>query len=67
MIGYGVYTYVNLQNENSQLSQVETTLATNWYYEATKMGKCSVTLNDKILEINYVSIDPKTIETEGIH
>lgn len=58
--------YENLQNEISQLSQVETTLATNWYYEAIKMGKCSVTLNDKILEINYVSIDPKTIETEGI-
>ncbi len=30
------------------------------------MGKSSVILNDKILEINYVSIDPKTIETEGI-
>lgn len=58
--------YENLQNEISQLSQVETTLATNWYYEAFKMGKCSVTLNDKILEINYVSIDPKTTETEGI-
>ena len=58
--------YENLQNEISQLSQVETTLATNWYYEPIKMGKDSVTLNDKILEINYVSIDPKTIETEGI-
>ena len=58
--------YKNLQNEINQLSQVETTLATNWYYEPIKMGKDSVTLNDKILEINYVSIDPKTIETEGI-
>ncbi|MBA3283693.1 MAG: ABC transporter permease [Nitrosopumilus sp.] len=58
--------YENLQNEISQLSQVETTLATNWYYEPIKMGKSSVTLNDKMLEINYVSIDPKTIETEGI-
>ncbi len=58
--------YKNLQNEINQLSQVETTLATNWYYEPSKMGKDSVTLNDKILEINYVSIDPKTIGTEGI-
>ena len=58
--------YENLQNEISQLSQVEMTLATNWYYEPIKMGKSSVTLNDKTLEINYVSIDPKTIETEGI-
>jgi putative ABC transport system permease protein len=58
--------YKSLQNEISQLSQVETTLATNWYYEAFKVNKCSVNLNDKILEINYVSIDPKTIETEGI-
>jgi hypothetical protein len=58
--------YKNLQNEINQLSQVETTLATNWYYEPIKMGKDSVTLNDKILEINYVSIDPKTIGTEGI-
>src|SRR5688572_10441172 len=58
--------YQNLQNEISQLSQVETTLATNWYYEPIKMGKDSVTLNDKTLEINYVSIDPRTIEVEGI-
>jgi putative ABC transport system permease protein len=58
--------YQNLQAEISQLSQVETTLATNWYYEPIKMGKDSVRLNDKTLEINYVSIDPKTIETEGI-
>ena len=58
--------YQNLQNEISQLSQVETTLATNWYYEPIKMGKDSVTLNDKTLEINYVSIDPRTIGTEGI-
>lgn len=58
--------YENLQNEISQLSQVETTLATNWYYEAFKTRKCSVTVNDKILEIKYVSIDPKTFETEGI-
>jgi ABC-type antimicrobial peptide transport system permease subunit len=58
--------YENLQNEISHLSQVETTLATNWYYDALKIGKSSVTLNNKSLEINYVSIDPKTIETEGI-
>jgi putative ABC transport system permease protein len=58
--------YKNLQNEINQLSQVETTLATNWYYEPIKMGKDSVIVNDKILEINYVSIDPKTIGTEGI-
>lgn len=58
--------YENLQNEISRLSQVETTLATNWYYKAIKKGKCSVRLNDKTLEINYASIDPKTIETEGI-
>ena len=59
--------YENLQNEISQLSQVETTLATNWFYEANKMGKCSVISNKKMLEINYVSIDPKTIEAEGIN
>jgi len=58
--------YENLQNEISRLSQVETTLATNWYYEPIKMGKCSVRLKDKILKINYVSLDPKTIETEGL-
>ncbi len=58
--------YENLQNEISQLSQVETTLATNWYYKPMQKGKSSVTLNDKILEMYYVSIDPKTIETEGI-
>ncbi|MEJ8757196.1 FtsX-like permease family protein [Pontibacter sp. H259] len=58
--------YENLQNEISQLSQVETTLATNWYYKPMKKGKSSVTLNDKTLEMYYVSIDPKTIEAEGI-
>ena len=39
--------YKNLQNEINHLSQVETTLATNWYFEPLKMGKDSVTLNDK--------------------
>jgi len=58
--------YENLQNEINQLSQVETTLATNWYYKPMKVGKSSVTLNNKALEIKYVSIDPKIIETEGI-
>lgn len=58
--------YENLQNEISGLGQVETTLATNWYYEPIKMGKSSVTFNDKVLKINYVSIDPKTIETESV-
>jgi len=58
--------YENLQNEISQLSQVETTLATNWYYDAFKTGNCSVQLNDKTLGIKYVSIDPNTIEAEGI-
>jgi ABC-type antimicrobial peptide transport system permease subunit len=58
--------YETLQNEISRLNQVETTLATNWYHEPIKMGKSSVTLNDKILEIKYVSIDPKTLETEGV-
>ena len=58
--------YENLQNEISRLNQVETTLATNWYYEPIKLGKSSVALKDKILEINYVSIDPKTLETEGV-
>jgi ABC-type antimicrobial peptide transport system permease subunit len=58
--------YKDLQNEINRLSQVETTLATNWYYEPIKMGKDSVTVNDKILQINYVSIDPKIIESEGI-
>ena len=56
----------NIQNEISRLSQVETTLATNWYYDDFKMGNSSVQVNDKTLRINYVSIDPKTIETEGI-
>jgi len=55
-----------LQNEISQLSQVETTLATNWYYDPFKLSNSSVQFNDKTLKINYVSIDPKTIETEGI-
>ncbi|EJF08331.1 ABC transporter permease, partial [Pontibacter sp. BAB1700] len=55
-----------LQNEISQLSQVESTLATNWYYKPMKKGKASVTVNGKFLEMYYVSIDPKTIETEGI-
>lgn len=55
-----------LQNEISQLSQVESTLATNWYYKPMKKGKVSVTVNGKFLEMYYVSIDPKTIETEGI-
>jgi putative ABC transport system permease protein len=58
--------YENIQNEINQLSQVETTLATNWYYDAFKLGNCSVKLNDKIQKINYVSIDPQTIEIEGI-
>jgi len=58
--------YKNLQTEISQLSQVETTLATNWFYEPLKLGKSSVTLKDKTLEMYHVSIDPKTIETEGI-
>ncbi|MBN7800536.1 ABC transporter permease [Algoriphagus aestuariicola] len=58
--------YNNLLNDINRLSQVETTLATNWYHKPMKLGKSSVSLNDKILEINYVSIDPKTIETEGI-
>lgn len=58
--------YEKLQYEISQLSQVETTFATNWYFEPIKMGKSSVTFNDKSLIINHVSIDPKTIETEGI-
>ncbi|EMR01434.1 FtsX-like permease family protein [Cesiribacter andamanensis] len=58
--------YEKLQNEIKQLSQVETTLATNWYYEPMKMGNATVALNDKVLDINYVSIDPKTIETEGV-
>ncbi|WP_299821712.1 ABC transporter permease [uncultured Pontibacter sp.] len=58
--------YENLQNEISQLSQVETTLATNWYYKPMLKGKSSVTLKDKTLEMYYVSIDPKIFETEGI-
>lgn len=56
----------NLQNDINRLSQVETTLATNWYYKPMKMGKSSVALKDKVLEMDYVSIDPKTIRTEGI-
>ncbi|GAB3163429.1 ABC transporter permease [Telluribacter humicola] len=58
--------YEDLQNEISQLSQVETTLATNWYHEPIKIGNDTVILNNKTLEINYVSIDPRTIEIEGI-
>ncbi len=59
--------FKNLQNDINRLNQVETTLATNWYHKPMQIGKSSITLNDKILEINYVSIDPKTIETEGIN
>lgn len=59
--------YETLQNEINRLNQVETTLATNWYFKPIKMGKSSVTLNDKMLEVNHVSIDPKTLETEGIN
>lgn len=58
--------YGNLQNEIGQLSQVETTLATNWYYDAFKTGSSTAQLHDKTLKIKYVSIDPKTIETEDI-
>jgi putative ABC transport system permease protein len=58
--------YETIQNEINQLSQVEATLATNWYYDVFKMGNCSIKMKDKIQKINYVSIDPKTIETEGI-
>lgn len=58
--------YENLQNEISHLSQVETTLATNWYYDAFKTQKASVQTKNKTLKINYVSIDPKTIKAEGI-
>ncbi len=58
--------YENLQNEINRLSQVEMTLATNWYHKPMQIGKSSVTFSDKILEMDYVSIDPKTIETEGI-
>jgi ABC-type antimicrobial peptide transport system permease subunit len=58
--------YENLQNEISQLSQVETTLATNWYYDAFKTDMASVQFKDKTLKIDYVSVDPTTIATEGI-
>jgi putative ABC transport system permease protein len=58
--------YENLQNEIGQLSQVESILATNWYYDALKTGACSVKQNNKIQTIRYVSLDPKTIETEHI-
>jgi len=58
--------YEALQNEINQLSQVETTLATNWYHEPMQTGKSSVTFGGKTLEINYVSIDPRTLETEGV-
>ena len=59
--------YETLQNELSRLNQVETILATNWYYEPMRMGKSSVTFQDKSLEMHYVSIDPKIIEAEGIN
>jgi putative ABC transport system permease protein len=58
--------YENIQNEIGQLSQVESILATNWYYDALKTGACSVKQNNKIQTIRYVSLDPKTIETEHI-
>ncbi|WP_373056293.1 FtsX-like permease family protein [Zunongwangia sp. H14] len=58
--------YENLRNEINRLSQVEMTLATNWYYKPIKLEKSSIKLDDNLLEINYVSIDPKIIETEGI-
>ncbi len=59
--------YANLETEISRLNQVETTYATNWYYDAFKTDKTTVQIDDKTLKINYVSINPKTIETEGIN
>jgi putative ABC transport system permease protein len=59
-------SYNDISNEISQLSQVETVLATNWYYDAYKLGNCSMKWDNKIQQLNYVSIDPKTVETESI-
>jgi putative ABC transport system permease protein len=59
--------YENIRNEISQLSQVKTVLATNWYYDAYKLGSCSMKWNNKIQKLNYVSIDPKTVEAEAIN
>lgn len=58
--------YDNLKNEINQLSQVENTLATNWYYKPVKTDKTSIELNGKLLQMNYVSIDPEVIKSENI-
>jgi putative ABC transport system permease protein len=59
-------SFTTIQNEIKQLSQVEDVLATNWYYDAFYMKQCQLKTTDKIHEISYVSIDPRTIETEQI-
>ncbi len=56
----------DLQHEIAQLSQVQATMATDWYYKQLKMGKATLKSVDKLLDINYVSIDPKVIDLEGI-
>jgi putative ABC transport system permease protein len=59
-------SFTTIQNEIKQLSQVEDVLATNWFYDAFYMKQCQLKTTDKIHEISYVSIDPRTIETEHI-
>jgi ABC-type antimicrobial peptide transport system permease subunit len=58
--------YDNISNEIGHLSQVESVLATNWYYDTYKMGDCSITWNNRVQQFKYVSIDPKTIPATGI-
>ncbi len=58
--------YENISNEISHLSQVENVLASNWYYDAYKLGDCAIIWNNKMQQFKYVSIDPKTIGVTGI-
>jgi putative ABC transport system permease protein len=59
--------YENIKNEISGLANVNEVLATNWYYDAYKLGNCTVKTNDKAQKLKYVSIAPETITAEGIH
>ncbi len=59
--------YQNIQNEISGLANVNEVLATNWYYDAYKLGNCTITAKDKIQKLKFVSISPNTIVTEKIH
>ncbi len=58
--------YENIQTEIAALATVNDVQATNWYYEAYKLGGCTIKANDKIQKLKYVSISPNTITAERI-